>query len=446
MSLKVEKLDGSMAKLTIEVDAAEVEKAITKAYNKVKKQISLPGFRRGKVPQKLVEKEYGVEVFFEDAANFMINDTYPAEVKECDLEIVSTPEIDVETLERGKNFVYTATVAIEPPVELGEYKGLEYVKADVEVTDEDVDKEVERNRELNSRRVPVEDRPVADGDIVNLNFEGFVDDKPFDGGKGEDYSLTIGSNTFIPGFEEQIIGHNANEEFDVNVTFPEDYQAEDLAGKAAVFKCKVTEIKCKELPPLDDEFASEVSEFDTLEEYKADIRKNMIERKEEEHKKIAQEALLAKAVENAKMELPEPMVNTQAEQTARDFGMRLENSGINMSQYLQMVGQTPEQFMEEVKPVAIKNIKDRLTLKAIAAAENLEVTDEEVENEIAETAKAYGMEVDKLKEFMSDEEKDAIKKDLSMKKASDFLYENGKPVDKIETETTEEKAEEKTEE
>ena len=430
MSLKVEKLEGNMAKLTIELGADKLEEAITRAYHKVKNQVSLPGFRKRKVPQKMIEKQFGVEVFYEDAANFLINDSYRDEVADCDLEIVSMPEIDVEQIERGKSFIYTALVATKPEVELGQYKGLEYTPADVKVTKAEVDADLERTRELNSRQVPVEDRPAQLGDICNIDYDGYLDGKRFDGGKDEGFNLTLGSQTFIPGFEDQIVGHNPGDEFDVNVTFPEQYQAEHLAGKPAVFKCKLNEIKAKELPELDDEFASEVSEFDTLKEYKASIKKRIEERKKEEARSAAKEELVAKVIENAKMIVPTPMIQAQAENTAQDFKMRMEYQGLPFDQYLAMVGQTEADFMKEVEPVALKTIQTRLVLEAIAKAENIEVSDEEFEAEIKRMAEAYQMDPAKFKEFMAPEEHDGLKRDIAVNKASELLVDLGVAAEK----------------
>ncbi|MCF0229776.1 MAG: trigger factor [Parasporobacterium sp.] len=429
MSLTYEKQDGNMATLTIERSAEELEAAITKAYQKIKNQVMIPGFRKGKVPQKMIEKQYGVEVFFEDAADFVINDSYKEELEGCDLEIVSQPSIEVTQIERGKPFIYTATVAVKPEVTLGQYKGLEYTKTATEVTDEDIDKEVERTREMNSRRVPVEGRAAEMNDIANIDFEGFVDGEAFEGGKAEGHTLTLGSGAFIPGFEEQIVGKNIGEEFDVNVTFPEDYQAENLKGKAAVFKCKLNDLKVKELPEVDDEFAAEVSEFDTLEEYKADIRKSMEAAKLEESKRAAETQLVEKAIENAEMIIPDPMVDMEVYQVAQNFQMRIESQGMKMDQYLQLVGQTPEQFLEQARPSAVNNIKSRLVLEAVAAAENLTVSDEDLEEEVKKMAEMYQMEYDQLKEMIGDKEKENMKKDVLMGKAADFLFDNAVAVD-----------------
>ena len=430
MSLTYEKQEGNMAKLTIERPAEELDKAIVKAYQKIKNQVALPGFRKGKVPQFMIEKQYGVDVFYEDAANFLINDSYKEEIEGCELEIVSQPDVNVTQIEKGKPFIYEALVAIKPEVELGEYKGLEYYKTETSISDEEVDAEIDRTREMNSRRVPVEDRPAKDGDIVNIDFEGFCDGEAFEGGKAEGHTLTLGSGTFIPGFEEQIEGHNPGDEFDVNVTFPENYQAENLKGKAAVFKCKLNDIKVKELPDADDEFAAEVSEFDTLEEYKADIRKNMEASKQEEAKRTAENQLVEKAVENATMIIPGPMVDLEASSVAQNFQMRMESQGISLDQYFQFTGMTPEKFMEDAKTSAEKNIRSRLVLEAIAAAENIEVTEEDLDKEIHKMAESYQMEYDSLNKMITDDERENMKKDVLISKAADFLYENGKAVDR----------------
>lgn len=442
MNVKVEKLEKNLANITVEVDAELVEEAITRAYQKTKNQISMPGFRKGKVPQKLIEKQYGVEVFYEDAANFLITDAYPDAYDEAskEIEIVSQPEIEDIDIARGKNFTFVAKVAVKPEVKLGEYKGIEYEESDFEVSEEEVDKEIERVRELNSRKVPVEGRAAKETDIVDIDFEGFIDGKDFQGGKAEGYILTLGSHSFIDTFEDQIAGHNIGDEFDVNVTFPEDYNAEELKGKPAVFKVKLNDIKSKELPEIDDEFAAEVSEFDTLEEYKADIRENIAKSKKDAAKSMAQNEILKKIVDNSEMDIPELMIDAQAQQSARDFAARMENQGIPMDQYLNLVGQTPEKFMEDIRPFALQEIKSRLTLEAIVAAEGIEVTDDMVEEELTKMAEGYKMELDKLKDFITDTERDNMKKDIAVQKAADLIYENGKAVPK------KEEAEEKPEE
>ncbi len=432
MKVKVDKLDKSLARMTVTLDAEKVDLAIARAYHKIKHQISLPGFRKGKVPQRMIEKIYGAEVFYEEAANFLIADCYPDAYDEAnkEVEIVSQPTIDDMQIEKGKDFTFVATVAIKPEVTLGEYKGIEYTAVPVEVTDEEVDQDIERTRELNSRRVPVEGRPAQMGDIADIDFDGYVDGKQFEGGKAEGYTITLGSHSFIDTFEDQICGHNIGDEFDVNVTFPEDYHAEELKGKPAVFKCKLNDLKAKELPELDDEFASEVSEFDTMEEYRADIRKGIEDRKKESVKGDAEREIIKKIVDNSKMDVAELMIDAQARQSADDFAMRMESQGISMDQYLQLVGQTREKFMADLRPHALQTIKERLVLEAIAKAENIEVTDEDVEAEIQKMADMYKMDIEKAKQLLSDKEKENLKVDIAVSKAADFVYENGVPVEK----------------
>ncbi len=438
MSFNVEKLEGNLAKLTIEVDAAEVDKAITKAYQKIKNRIQLPGFRAGKVPQNMAEKHYGVEIFYEDAVNFMLNDSYPEALEQCDLEIVSQPEIDIVQIEKGKNFIYTATVAVKPEVTLGQYKGLEYTLLDSEVSEEDVQAALERELDKNSREVPVEDRAAQLDDIVSIDFDGYVDGKQFDGGKSENYSLTLGSHSFIDTFEDQIVGHNVGDEFDVNVTFPAEYGEKSLAGQPAVFKCKLNEIKTKELPELDDEFAAEVSEFDTLDEYKADIKAKMAERKADAAKKTAIDELVAKAVENAEMIIPDQMVNEQAEAMVRNVERSMQQQGFTMEQYLQMMGQTRDQFLAEARPHAYQTISSRLVLEAIAKQENLVASDEAIDEQVKKIADAYGMEFDKVKELLTDEEKEDMSLNIVCDMATDLLYDNGVGVEPKEEEPAEE--------
>ena len=424
MSLQVEKLEKNMAKLTIEVSADDLEKALQSAYMKQKNKISLPGFRKGKVPRQMIEKMYGAEIFYDDAANALIPKAYADAYDECELEIVSRPEIDVVQIEKGKPFIFTAEVATKPEVTLGEYKGLEVDKISTRVTQKEVDAKVQEEAEKNARTITVEDRPVQDGDEVILDFEGFVDGVAFEGGKGENYPLTIGSGSFIPGFEEQLVGAEAEKEVEVNVTFPEDYHAEDLKGKAAVFKCTIHEIKAKELPEIDDEFAAEVSEFDTLEEYKADIKAKIKEQKASEGKTKQEDQVVEQAVKNAEYEIPKAMIETQALQMVEDFGQRIQSQGLTMEQYFQFTGMTADKMLEEMRPQAIKRIETRLVLEAIAKAENIEISDEKLDEELAKMAEAYKMEVDKLKEFMSDNEKKHMKEDMAVQEAVTFLVEN----------------------
>lgn len=424
MSVQVEKLEKNMAKLTIEVSAQDLEKAIEDAFQKNKNKISVPGFRKGKVPRKMVEKMYGQEIFYEDAANALIPEAYEKALDECTEDIVSSPKIDVVQIEAGKPFVFTAEVALKPEVKLGKYKGVTVDKVSTEVTDEEVDAEVGRERENNARNVEVTDRPVKDGDITTIDFEGFVDGVPFEGGKGENYPLTIGSGTFIPGFEEQLIGAEIGREVEVNVTFPEDYQAEELKGKAAVFKCTVKEIKEKELPELDDEFASEVSEFDTLEEYKADVRAKITERKEKEARDAKEEKVIEAIINDSDMEIPEAMLATQQRQMVDEFGQRIQMQGIPMEQYYQMTGNTRERMIEQVRPQAEKRIKSRLVLEAIAKAENIEVTEEEFEEELKTIAEAYQIEIDEVKKTLPEESIKQIREDLAVRRAAEFARDN----------------------
>ncbi|HIR26386.1 MAG TPA: trigger factor [Candidatus Choladousia intestinigallinarum] len=423
MSVQVEKLEKNMAKLTIEVPAEELEAALEKAYQKSKNRINIPGFRKGKAPRKMIEKMYGAGIFYEDAANILIPDAYTKAVEECEEVIVSQPEISVVQIEKGNPFIFTAEVAVKPEVTLGDYKGLEVEKTEVSVAEEEIDKEVDKERENNSRMLDIDDRAVESGDMIKLDFEGFVDGVAFEGGKGTDYPLTIGSGSFIPGFEDQLIGAKLGEETEVNVTFPEEYQSKDLAGKAAVFKCKVNEIKVKELPEADDEFAKDVSEFDTLAEYRDDIRAKLLDRKTEEAKREKERKALDKAVENATMEIPDAMVNEQVRRIADDFARRLQAQGLSMEQYMQFTGMTPDSYMDQVRPEALKRIKNSLVLEAVAKAENIEISDERVEEEIKKMAESYKMEPEKLKEMMGDYEVEQLKNDLSVQAAAELISE-----------------------
>lgn len=426
MSLQVEKLEKNMAKLTIEAGADELEKAIEKAYQKQKNKISIPGFRKGKVPRQMVEKMYGKEVFYEDAANELIPDAYDKALDECEEDIVSSPKIEVVQIEAGKPFIFTATVALKPEVKLGKYKGVKVDKIDTTVTDEEVDAEINKERENNARNITVEDRPVQDGDITSLDFEGFVDGEPFEGGKGESYPLTIGSGAFIPGFEEQLVGAEIGKEVEVKVTFPEDYQAENLQGKEALFKCTVKEIKEKELPELDDEFASEVSEFETLAEYRENVKKNLTEKKEKDAKKAKEEAAIKAVAEASEMEIPEPMLESQQKQMVDEFAQRITMQGLSMEQYFQFTGTNYQKMVEQVKPQALERIKSRLVLEAVVKAENIEVTEEEYEKELETMADVYQMELAKVKDLMGDREKKNIMQDLAVQKAAEFITENVK--------------------
>ncbi|MCH5256416.1 MAG: trigger factor [Lachnospiraceae bacterium] len=426
MSLQVEKLEKNMAKLTIEASAEELEKAIESAYQKQKNKISIPGFRKGKVPRQIIEKMYGKEVFYEDAANALIPDAYEKALDECEEDIVSSPQIAVTQIEAGKPFIFTATVALKPEVKLGKYKGVKVDKVDIEVTEDEINEVIEKERDNNARNIAVEDRPVKDGDMTVIDFEGFVDGVAFDGGKGENYPLTIGSGTFIPGFEEQLIGAEIGKEVEVNVTFPEDYHADNLKGKAAVFKCTVKEIKEKELPEIDDEFAGEVSEFDTLAEYKEDVKKNLQEKKEKEAKDAKEEAVIEAIIETAEMDIPEAMIETQQRQMVDEFAQRISMQGLAMEQYFQFTGTNYNQMVEQMKPQAEKRVKSRLVLEAVVDAEKIEVTDEEYDKEIETMAEVYQMEADKVKEMLGEKEAKNIRKDLAIRKAAEFVVENAK--------------------
>ncbi len=426
MGVQVEKLEKNMAKLTIEVSAEELEKALQNAFLKNKNKISVPGFRKGKVPRQMIEKMYGPEIFYEDAANELIPDAYEKAVEESGEDIVSRPSIDVTQIEKGKPFIFTAEVAIKPEVKLGKYKGVQIEKADSVVTDEEVDAEINRERENNARNITVTDRPVKDGDKTVLDFEGFVDGVPFEGGKGEDYPLTIGSGAFIPGFEEQLIGAEIGKEVEVNVTFPDNYQAEDLKGKAAVFKCTVKEITEKELPELDDEFASEISEFDTLEEYKASVRATLTERKEKEAKDAKEAAVIEAIVSDSDMEIPEAMISTQQEQMVNEFAQRIQMQGMNFDQYLQFTGTSYDNMLAQIKPQAEKRIKSRLVLEAIVKAENIQASEEEFEEELKTMAEVYQMEVEKVREMLPEKDRKQMKEDIAVRKAAEFAVENAK--------------------
>ena len=426
MSLQVEKLEKNMAKLTIEVSAEDLDKAMEKAYQKQKSRISLPGFRKGKAPRKMIESMYGKGVFMEDAVNSLVPQEYTKALGECDLEIVSQPEINVTQMEPGKALIFTADVAVKPEVTLGDYKGVEVPKSEIAVTDEEVDAEVKKEQDKNARTVAVEDRAAANGDITTIDFEGFVDGVAFEGGKGTDYALTLGSGTFIPGFEDQLVGANAGDHVEVKVTFPEEYQAKELAGKEAVFQCDVKKVEAKELPELDDDFAQDASEFDTLAEYKEDIKKNLTEKKEKEARAAKENAAVDKAIENAQMEIPDAMLNTQVRQMLDDFSRRMQSQGLTMEQYFQFTGMTLEKMQEEMKPQALKRIQTRLVLEKIAEVENIQPTDEEVEEEFKKMADAYKMEVEKIKELLGDRELEQMKKDMAVQKAVTLVADEAK--------------------
>lgn len=426
MSVQVEKLEKNMAKLTVEVSAEDFKAAIKKAFNKNKNRFSIPGFRKGKAPQAMIEKMYGEGVFYEDAADEAINASYAEAMKESGLDIVSRPEVTIEKIGKDEPFVYSALVAVKPEVTLGQYKGVEVEKADASVSAEDVEAELKKVQEQNARLLTVEDRGVEDGDQTVIDFEGFVDGKGFEGGKAEDYPLTIGSHSFIDTFEEQLIGKKIGEECEVNVTFPTEYHAADLAGKPATFKVTVKEIKVKELPELNDEFASEVSEFDTLDEYKKDVEKKLVEKKEIEANSKNEDAVVAKVVENASMEIPEKMIDAQAENMVQDMARRMQSQGLSLDMYLKYTGMTVEQMKEQARPDAEKRIRTRLVLEAVAKAENIQISDEKVDEEVAKMAEAYKMEVEKLKSYMSESDVKQMKEDLAVQQAVDLLVAEAK--------------------
>ena len=428
MSLQVEKMEKNMAKLTIEVSAEDVEKAMQSAYQKAKGRISIPGFRKGKAPRKMIEQMYGKGVFLEDAVNALIPEHYSKALGECELEIVSQPKIDLVQTEPGKALIFTAEVAVKPEVTLGEYKGVEVPKSEIEVTDEEVEAEVKKEQEKNSRTINVEDRAAQLNDIVTIDFEGSVDGVPFDGGQATEYPLTLGSNTFIPGFEDQLVGAKVGDDVDVKVTFPEEYQAKELAGKEAIFKCAVKKIEAKELPELDDDFAKDVSEFDTLAEYKEHVKTNLVEKKENEAKHAKEDAAVDKIIENAQMDIPEAMLETQCRQMLDDFSRRMQSQGLSMDQYFQFTGMTAEKMMEDMKPQALKRIQTRLVLEKVAEVENIQPTEEEVNEEISKMAEAYKMEADKLKELLGERELEQMKKDMAVQKAVTLVADAEKEV------------------
>lgn len=446
MSVQVENLEKSMAKLTIEVSAEEVEKAIQAAYLKEKSKISLPGFRKGKVPRNMIEKMYGPSVFYEDAANTLIQENYPAAADESGADIVSRPTIDVVQIEAGKPFIFTAEVAVRPEVKLGKYLGVQVTKVDTTVSEEEVEAALEKERNNNSRTVTVTDRPVASGDTAVIDFEGFVDGVAFEGGKGENHSLEIGSHSFIDTFEDQLIGKNAGDDVEVNVTFPEQYQAEELAGKPALFKVKIHEIKAKELPELDDEFAQDVSEFDTLAEYKEDIKRQLTEQKENEAKRTKEDEAIQKIIEKTTIEIPEAMLDTQCENMINEFAQRIQQSGLTMEQYMQFSGLTVDKLKEQVRPEAQTRIMSSLILEQIAKEENIEVTDAEIDAEVEKMAASYGMEADKLKEYMGDAEKESMKRDIAVTKAVDLIMDNVKEKAKAKKKDKDAEDDETTEE
>ena len=421
MSVQVEKLEHNMAKLTIEVEAAEFDAATKRAYNKKKSSFNLPGFRKGKVPMNVIEKTYGAGVFYEDAANDIMPKAYADALDETGIDVVSRPEIDVTKIGKGESFIFTATVAIKPEVTLGQYKGLEVQKESVEVTDEEVEAELKKAQEQNAREITVEDRPVKEGDVITLDYAGTIAGVPFDGGTATSQKLEIGSHSFIDTFEDQLVGLNICDEKDVEVTFPEEYHASDLAGKPASFHVKVLGITEKQLPEIDDDFAQDTTEFDSLEEYKADVRAKLEQSKEERAKSEMENVLVEKAVEGATMDIPDAMIDSQVEQMIDEFKQRVTYQGISFEQYLQFTGQNPEAFQESMRPEAVKRIQSSLVLEAIVAAENIEATDEDLNKEMEKMASMYQMDVEQIASFIQDEQKENMKKDIAIQKAVEFL-------------------------
>lgn len=421
MSVQVEKLEKSMAKLTITVEAAKFDAAVDSAYQKNKGKIALPGFRKGKAPRAMIEKMYGTGVFFEDAANELIPEAYETAAKESELEIVAQPEIEVTQMDKGTDFIFTATVAIKPEVTLGDYKGIEVEKKEAEVSEEEITAEIDKAREANSRLITIEDRATEDGDTVIIDFDGYVDGKQFEGSYAEDYTLVLGSHSFIDNFEDQLVGKNLGEDVEVNVTFPEEYHVDELKGKPALFKVKIKEIQKKELPELDDDFAQDVSDFDTLDEYKADVEKKILENKENQIKREQEDQIIEKIIENAQMEIPQQMITAQTRQMTQEFAQRLQSQGLSLEQYMQFTGLTPQKMMEDLEPQALKRIQSRLVLEAVVAAENIEASDEEIDKELENMASMYQMEIDKLKELIGDDEKKQIGMDLAVQKAVEFV-------------------------
>ncbi len=436
MSVTVEKKDNNMAVLTIEVPAEKFVEAIEQAYMKQKSRIALPGFRKGKAPRKMIQKMYGAAVFFEEAANIILRNTYDDAAKESGETIVSRPQIDITQIEEGKPFIYTATVALKPEVTLGQYKGVEIPKKEITITDEEITADIDREREQNARDIDVDDRPVQDGDRIKLDFDGSVDGTEFDGGKASDFDLTVGSGSFIPGFEEQIVGKNIGEEFDVNVTFPEDYHAENLKGKDAVFKCRVNSISEHQVPELNDDFVQDVSEFDTVDEYKADVEKKIRERKEKAQKSANEAAAVRAALKNAQMDIPDAMVEEQAQRLVDEFAQQIQSQGMNMQQYMQLTGMNEQMLASQMKPQALERIQNSLLLEAVSKAENIEISDEKLDEEIGKMAEAYRMEKEKLYDLMGEESKEQMKKDLAIQEAAKIIAENAVEVDMPEEEET----------
>ena len=438
MNVQVENLEKNMAKLTVTVDAAELDKAITKAYNKQKNSISVPGFRKGKVPQHMIEKMYGAGIFYEDAANILIQETYPQAYDESKLDIVSQPKVDITELEKGKDFVYTAEVAVKPEVKLGKYKGVSVSKVDTKVTATEVNNTIKAELERAARTVTKTGK-AAKGDTAVIDFEGFVDGEAFEGGKGENHDLELGSGSFIPGFEEQLIGHKAGEDVEVEVTFPEEYHAADLAGKAAVFKCHIHEVKGKDIPKLDDEYVADTTEFETVEEYKASVKERLENNKKAEGRRAQEDEAIAKIVEDSEMEIPDAMLDYQVDNMINDFANNMAQQGLSLQQYMQFTGMTMDAFRDQVRPDALSRTQSSLVLEAIVKAENIEATDADVDAKLEEMSKQYGMELEQLKNLVGENEKESMKKDIAIEKAVAFVMDNVK-------ESARKKATKKTEE
>lgn len=432
MNVQVENLEKNMAKLTVTVDAAELEKAITKAYNKQKNSISVPGFRKGKVPQHMIEKMYGAEIFYEDAANIIMQETYPQAYDESKLDIVSQPKIDITQLEKGKDFIYTAEVAVKPEVKLGKYKGVSVTKIDSKVTATEVNDAIKAELERDARMV-TKNGKAAKNDTAVIDFEGFINGEAFEGGKGENYDLVLGSGSFIPGFEDQLIGHKAGEDVEVEVTFPETYQAEDLAGKPAVFKCHIHEVKKKDVPKLDDEYVADHTEFETVDEYKASVKERLENNKKADGRRAQEDEAIAKIVEDSEMEIPDAMLDYQVENMINDFANNMAQQGLSLQQYMQFTGMTMDAFRDQVRPDALSRTQSSLVLEAIVKAEKIEASDADVEAKLVDMSKQYGMELDQLKTLVGDAEKESMKKDLAIEKAIEFIMDNIKETAKKST-------------
>lgn len=444
MNVQVENLEKNMAKMTITLPAEDLINAMKASYQKQKNKFNIHGFRKGKAPMAMIEKMYGPEVFYDDAVSELVNSSYPDAMKESNLEIVSQPEIDAVTLEKGKDFVYTALVAVKPEVTLGQYKGIEVERIDVEVTEEEIMEHIDKERKENSRQISVDDRPVQDGDTVTIDYDGYVDGEQFEGGLGEDYDLVIGSHTFIDTFEDQLIGKNIGDETEVNVTFPEEYHSKEVAGKPAVFKVKIKNISFTEIPELDDDFVQEVSEeAETVEDYKEEVKKSILENKEEQAKGEKEDQIIEKIIEEAQMDIPEAMIKTQADQLVDEFAQRIQAQGVSLRQYLQMTGLTMAKFREQMKPQALQRIQSRLVLEAVVEAENIEIPKEDVDKQIEIMAEAYHISKEETEKLIGEVEYKNIRMDLAIQKAVEVLLEHSVEVEpKEKEEETEEKAEE----